>query len=102
VTDDQITSLIDRSSTAAAEKARVQLEVVVERLENRIDLALEGVLGLNQRLDTLTDEMRTGFREVSARIDVSVAQLSDRLATLEAEQSALAARVAKIEAALSQ
>jgi prefoldin subunit 5 len=88
-------------------------DVVAERMEKRFDLLAEAVQHLDSRIDRQTDaldrkldemtlEARGGFREIGARIDVSVAQLGDRLAALEQSHSALETRVARLEAALDQ
>ncbi|HEY2324922.1 MAG TPA: hypothetical protein VGJ82_18835 [Thermoanaerobaculia bacterium] len=95
------------------EDIKRHFDVVAERIEKRFDLLAEAVQhldskidrktdALDRKLDELTVETRTGFRELGARIDVSVAQLSDRLATLEQSHSALEARVARLEAAFEQ
>ena len=75
------------------------LAEAVQHLDSKIDRKTDT---LDRKLDELTVETRTGFRELGARIDVSVAQLSDRIAALEQSHSALETRVARLEAAFEQ
>lgn len=59
-------------------------DVIAERLEKRFDVLAEAVQhldlkldrktdALDRRIDELTVDTRTGFRQLGARIDVSVA-----------------------------
>lgn len=100
---------IKRHFDATAERLEKRFDLLVEvvqhldekvdRIDRKIDRRTDA---LDRRIDDLTVEMRTGFRELGARIDVSVAQLTDRISALEQGHSALEARVARIEATLEE
>lgn len=105
--DDEIRKFIDVSSTAAATKAateatdksRKQFETIVERLEANIQIVAEGHLALSRQITEMRTEMREGFREVNARIDVSVAQMNERYTTLEQRVGRLESIILKADKA---
>lgn len=66
------------------EDIKRHFDTVAERVEKRFDLLAEVLQhvdakidrrtdALDRRMDDLTAEVRTGFRELGARIDISVA-----------------------------
>lgn len=92
--DDEIRSYIDAAARAAARATRDEFQVVVEQLEAKIDTIAEGHEVVARRISDMhvdmqsefskvRTEMQAGFRETNARIDVSVAQMSDRYANLK-------------------
>jgi hypothetical protein len=54
-------------ATSAAETRR-HFDVVAERLMDKIQLVGEGVIGVDQKVDRLTAEMRAEFQKVDRRI----------------------------------
>ena len=77
--NDEIRALIDASAIAAATATRKEIETVVERLEGKIDLTVEALRLLDAKVDRRSAVIEERVRELTARIDVSVAQLADRL-----------------------
>ena len=79
MTDEQTSALINRAAMEAVRQAREQFEVVVESLRGDIQQVAEGHEHLLRGIKQLTQEVR----ELSARVDVSVAQLAERLSMVE-------------------
>jgi hypothetical protein len=99
VTDEQLATLIDRTARRTAD----EVQVVVESLRGDIQIVADGVLRLTERqraVEHSLDAVGGEVRELTARVDVSVMQLAERLERLESEQSTLARRVSRIEAHL--
>ena len=79
MTDEQITAMIGRAAREAARESREQFEVIVESLRGEIRQVAEGHDHIIRGIGQLTHEVR----ELAARVDVSVAQLAERLSTVE-------------------
>ena len=67
-------SAAETRSTLRAEMAagdvetRRHFDVVAEHLMGRIQLVAEGVIGVDQKVDRLSEEVRAGFQKVDRRI----------------------------------
>ena len=67
-------SAAETRSTLRAEMAagdaetRRHFDVVAEHLMGKIQLVAEGVIGVDQKVDRLSEEMRAGFQKVDRRI----------------------------------
>ena len=67
-------SAAETRSTLRAEMAagdaetRRHFDVVAEHLMGKIQLVAEGVVGVDQKVDRLSEEMRAGFQKVDRRI----------------------------------
>ena len=94
---DEIRAVIEATAREAAKASRQEFEVVVERVDSKIDHVLEGLQMLDGKVDRRADGLEDGLRELTARVDVSV---GERLSRLESEQATLAQRVSRIEAQL--
>lgn len=92
-----------------------ELQAFADDIKRHFDATAESLRGIvaEQYLDLKTDlratreelkaeivEVRGAVVELTARVDVSVAQLSQRLSTLETDHAALTVRVERIEQAL--
>ena len=52
---------------ASAAETRRRFDVVAEELMGKLQLVAEGVIGVDQKVDRLATEMRSGFRKVDRR-----------------------------------
>ena len=112
--DDELKSLLE----GVEARTRRHFDVVAERLESKIELVAEGVVGCNERIDrtneridtmseridhtneqidTLATTMRAEFAEVRSMIKFSHHELDRRLRTLEETVSDLQTRVERLE-----
>ena len=58
-----------RAEMAAGDaETRRHFDVVAEHLMGKIQLVAEGVIGVDQKVDRLSEEMRAGFQTVDRRI----------------------------------
>ena len=53
---------------ASAAETRRHIDVIAEHLMDKIQLVGEGVIGVDQKVDRLSTEMRAGFQKVDRRI----------------------------------
>jgi len=53
---------------ASATDTRRHFDVVAEQLMAKIQLVAEGVIGVDQKVDRLAADMRTGFQKVDGRL----------------------------------
>ena len=94
---DDLKSILDRIDSAAAETRR-HFDTVVERLDSKLNLTLETLSLVDQKIDgtagRLEAKMDAGFAETQAMIKFSYAELDRRLTSLEG-------RVNEIEALLT-
>jgi hypothetical protein len=102
MTDDQMSELVMRTAKEVARETRGQREVVVESLRSDLRQVGEALALLDAKVDRRSDVLEDLGRELTARIDVSVAQLTDRIAQLEAGHAELASRVTRIETLLGK
>ncbi len=62
------TELLRSEIAASAAETRRHFDVVAEQLMGKIQLVGEGVIGVDQKVDRLTTEMRAEFQKVDRRI----------------------------------
>lgn len=82
-------------------ETRRHFDVVAERLDRRIDIVIETVAAVDEKLDRRTAEieerMERGFADTQAMIRFSHAELERRVRTLEQGVADLTARVERLE-----
>lgn len=101
MTELQFDALVARIEKTA-ETTRRHFDVTAESLRADIGQVVEAVTLLDAKVDRRCDALEGAIGELTARVDVSVSQLTDRLSRLEADHAALEARVQQIEAMLRQ
>ena len=79
--EDRISGLGDR--VGALEDAVRQTRVVMEGQRDDIKQVAEGVIGMNERLDSFRDEMALQFDQVRSLISPPYSDLNRRVKTLE-------------------
>jgi hypothetical protein len=62
------TAMLRDEIAASAAETRRHFDVVAEKLMAKIQLVGEGVIGVDQKVDRLTTEMRAEFQKVDRRI----------------------------------
>jgi len=97
MTDDEVMALFER----AVGEIRRHFDVTAERLEGRIDLVVEALTQLDEKLDRSVDRLdqkieRTAA-DTQAMIKFSHAELDRRIRTLEEGFADLQARVERLE-----
>jgi len=89
-------------SSEDLDEIKRHFNVVAERIESKIALAVEAldskIEAVDGKVSSLRIEMRDGFDEVKAMIKFSYAELDRRISTLETSFARLEARVGKLEA----
>ena len=61
-------SILRAEMAAGDAETRRHFDVVAEHLMGKIQLVAEGVIGVDQKVDRLSEEMRAGFQTVDRRI----------------------------------
>jgi hypothetical protein len=61
----------------------LETQVLVEDLRGKIELVAEGVVGVNERLDTAMGEAKQEFREVRSLLTVHNKSLDGRIQVVE-------------------
>ncbi|MGA2465966.1 MAG: hypothetical protein ABSH06_16640 [Thermodesulfobacteriota bacterium] len=74
-----------------------QFHVISEDVISKVQLVVEGVANLNEKLDRHIDENQREHKDILAAIKFSYAELDKRITILEAEMEALKHRMDKIE-----
>lgn len=97
--DDDISRLIARAASEAADRSvlemRRQFEIVAERIDSTVQTVAEGVAANQELVDRMRREMTGEFEETRSMIRLSYTELDRRLRSLES-------RVDHIESRLSQ
>ncbi len=97
--DDDISRLIARAASDAADRSalemRRQFEIVAERIDSTVQTVAEGVAANQELVDRMRREMAGEFEETRSMIRLSYTELDRRLRSLES-------RVDQIESRLSQ
>jgi exonuclease VII small subunit len=90
--------------SAEVTEIKRHFNVVAERLEGRIQLLAEGIVGLDERLgrfeervEARFDSMDRRFEETQAMIKFSHAELDRRIRALEEGYASLESRVQRLE-----
>ena len=74
-----------------------RFHVISEDIISKVQLVVEGVANLNEKLDRHIDENKREHKDILAAIKFSYAELDKRITTLEAEMEDLKRRMDKIE-----
>jgi len=98
MTDGELKRLLETNSV----DIRRHFDITAERLENKIQLVVEAVVRIDQKLDQkvaeLDDRMDRGFAETQAMIKFSHAELDRRMRTIEDSHRALEETVVDLQA----
>ena len=79
------------------EEIKRHMNVLAEQFWGEVRPIAEAVVGLSQRIDSLERNIEREFEETRAMIKFSYAELDRRLSMLEANFSALEARVNRLD-----
>jgi len=94
---DQQFDRIDSRFGEFREEVIHQFHIISEDVISKVQLVVEGVANLNEKLDRHADENRKDHMETVAAIKFSYAELDRRITNLEAEMGDLKQRMDKME-----
>jgi len=107
---DQRFGAIDRRFEEVATKGEVRaqqaetrrhFDVVAEGLRGQMQLLVEGVATLDEKLNRFREEVAGEFKEMKSMVRISYAELDRRIQELEGNYAALNERVGRLEARIA-